>query len=168
MTLFPLRNGHQSITLVCEIISVWKGRSRKIPSKGEYSLTVIFLLSSWSKCLVRQPTQTNFVLRLAARPWLLANMWPVACWRPAAEPLLAACWPPTAGSVDRAAGCINSLRIAFSTLHQVSSLHQVFATCTGCIRCPVVFCFRQPTHGCHVGCLSSLSSHCSCPEATRR
>ena len=43
-----------------------------------------------------------------------------------------------------------------------------FDVCTGCIRCPVVFCFRQPTHGCHVGCLSSLSSHCSCPEATRR
>jgi len=36
MTLFPLRNGHHNITLVCEIISVWKGRSRVIPSKGEY------------------------------------------------------------------------------------------------------------------------------------
>jgi len=36
MTLFPLRNGHHCITLVCEIISVWKGRSREIPSKGEY------------------------------------------------------------------------------------------------------------------------------------
>jgi len=95
------------------------------------SLTRIFLLSSCSKCLVRQPTQTNFVsLRLAARPWLVANMWPMAWWRPAAEPLLAACWPPSAGSVDRAAGCINSLRIVFLTLHQVSSLHEVSATCT--------------------------------------
>ena len=36
MTHFPLRNGHQNITLVCEIISVWKGRLRVILSKGEY------------------------------------------------------------------------------------------------------------------------------------
>jgi len=36
MTHFPHRNGHQSITLVCDIISVWKGRSRVIVSKGEY------------------------------------------------------------------------------------------------------------------------------------
>jgi len=36
MTLFPLRNGHQIITLVCKIIYVWEGRSRVIPSKGEY------------------------------------------------------------------------------------------------------------------------------------
>jgi len=36
MSLFPLRNGHQSITLVCEIISVWKDRSKVILSKGEY------------------------------------------------------------------------------------------------------------------------------------
>jgi len=36
MTLFPLKNGHQRITLVCEIISVWKGW-RVILPKGEYS-----------------------------------------------------------------------------------------------------------------------------------
>jgi len=35
MAHFPLRNGHQSITLVCEVISVWKGRSRVILSKGD-------------------------------------------------------------------------------------------------------------------------------------
>jgi len=37
MTHFSLRNGHQIINLVCEIISVWNGRSRVILSKGEYS-----------------------------------------------------------------------------------------------------------------------------------
>jgi len=36
----------------------------------------------------------------------------------------------TSGALCRAAGCINSLRIVFLTLHQVSSLHQVSATCT--------------------------------------
>jgi len=36
MTHFPLRNGHQSIALVREIISVWKGRSIVILFKGEF------------------------------------------------------------------------------------------------------------------------------------
>ena len=36
MTHFPLRNGHQSIALVCEIISVWEGRLRVTLSKGEF------------------------------------------------------------------------------------------------------------------------------------
>jgi len=36
MPRFPLRNGQQSITTnVCEIISVWGGRSRVFISKGE-------------------------------------------------------------------------------------------------------------------------------------
>ena len=33
-----------------------------------------------AQCLVRQPARTNVVLRLAARSWLVANMWPVAWW----------------------------------------------------------------------------------------
>jgi len=34
--LSEMVTGHHSITLVCEITSVWKGRSRVIPSKREY------------------------------------------------------------------------------------------------------------------------------------
>jgi len=77
MTLFPLRNGHHSITLVCEIISISKVRSREIPSKGEY-FSPFFNENIFTfeliQFLVRKPTQTNFVLRLAAQPWLVANM----------------------------------------------------------------------------------------------
>ena len=59
-------------------------------------------------------------------------------------------------------------KIHLSAIYAPDCAWSTFGKCTGCIRCPVVFYFRQPTHGCHVGCLSSLSSHCSCPEATRR
>jgi len=47
------------------------------------------------------------------------------CSRPVDRPA------PTDGSVERAAVCINSLRIVFFlTLHQVSSPHQISAKCT--------------------------------------
>jgi len=51
MTPFPLRNSHESITLVWEISSVWKGRSSRVIlckgelvslSKREYLLETIY------------------------------------------------------------------------------------------------------------------------------
>ena len=78
---------------------LWEGRSRVILSTGEYSSKrKYFYFRVGPKCLVRQPTQINFALRLAARSWLVANMWcdrwpggdpqPSRCSRPVGRPRL--------------------------------------------------------------------------------
>ena len=88
-----------------------------------------FLLSSWSKCLVRQSTQTNFVLRLAARSLASGEHVTgglVAARLAAARGLLAA-----HGWVGGPRGQLHQLFThCFLTLHQVSSLQLVSANCT--------------------------------------
>ena len=133
MTLLPLRNGHPSITLVCEIISVWKGRLRVIPSKEEY-FSHFYSENIFTFELVQMfgtATNTNEFCIATGGP-ALASGEHATGGLVAARSLAAALRPvgrPRLNGGPR--GRLYQLFThCFLTLHQVSSLHQVPATCT--------------------------------------
>ena len=123
MTHFPLRNSHKNITLVCEIISVWKGRSRVILSKGEYPSQNENICTFEMVQMFGAATNTNKCIATGGP--VLASGEHVTGGLVAARSLAAARGQLTAhGWVGGPRG------IVFITLHQVSSLHQVSAKCT--------------------------------------
>jgi len=135
MTLFPLRNGHHSTTLVCVIISVWKGRSGAIPSKREY-LSHFCNENIFTFELVQMfgaATNTNKFFITTGGPALVSGGH-VTGGLVAARSLAAASRPvgrPRLGRWTARPVVLSTLwALFFLTLHQVSSLHQVSATCT--------------------------------------
>ena len=131
MTHFPLRNGDRNITLVCEIISVWKGRSRVILSGGEYPSRNENIFTFEFVQMFGAATNTNKFC-IATGDLVLASGEHVTGGLVAARSLAAARGLLTAhGWVGGPRGRLYQLfTLCFLTLHQVSSLHQVSTKCT--------------------------------------
>jgi len=125
MTHFPVRNGHQSITLVCkiEITSVWKGRSRVILSKGEDTSqndNIFYFRVGPSVSCGNQHKKSLYCGLVLASGEHVTGCLVAACSLAAARGLLAA-----HGWVCGSRGRLYQLFThCFLTLHQVSSLHQ--------------------------------------------